>query len=429
MCRTIVRMLYFRVEVLGADNLPASGAVILCVNHVNSLVDGVIVQALTPRVVRPVARKRLFDMPLTGHILNAIRAVPVYSRAYGDRGENEGGFDRLYQLIDEGELIIIFPEGHSHETPRLYPIKTGAARMVLGAQERGSTVPKVIPVGLTYSEQAKFRRSVLVQIGEAVDTDDLPEGQEAKVLALTNRIQARMEKLVLNAGSWEELSFAMRLVGFFELRQTKSSLHQRFATLQVLLDHQYRLRSEYPSDMASLEAKLNEFAYIRKRHQIEDYQLGVEYTLPVVSKYIVTSLGFVFIAVPLALWGFINNLLPYIGLKIGMRTVAISKDQIDTARVLGSMVLMTVFWSLQSYLVYRYHGANVAFFYLLSLPLATAAVLVMRERRKRILSNLRVFFLFLRKRKLKGYLLQMRSEIEHDLSELVRLAKLQDDAT
>ena len=55
-CRLLVRLLYARVEVMGLDNLPEQGPVIVCANHVNSLVDGLVVQSLTARTLRPVAR-------------------------------------------------------------------------------------------------------------------------------------------------------------------------------------------------------------------------------------------------------------------------------------------------------------------------------------------------------------------------------------
>lgn len=416
--------MYFRVEVLGRDNVPSEGPVLLCVNHANSLVDGAVVQSAMRRTLRPVARKRLFDIPVTGHILNLIKAVPVYSRAYGDKGENASGFERLYELVEEGELIIIFPEGRSHAIPRLFPIKTGAARMALGSLARMGKAPHVIPVGITYTAQDKFRRSALLQFGQPICIDGLPEGEDAQVAALTERLQQRMSELTVNASSWEEMDFAMRLAGFFEMRRAKPSLHHHFTAMQTLLQNQHRLQAQYPRQMQNIEDRLYEFDRWCKIYGVQDYQLDIAYKPSVILKFIAVALSFAFIALPLALWGLLNSLLPYIGLKIGLRKFNVSKDQIDTARVLGSITLMIFFWTAQSYWVYSYFDADRALQYALSLPVATAIALLMRERRQRIVSNIKVFFLFLRKRDLKEYLLQQRRDLEHDLASLVKLAKI-----
>lgn len=416
--------MYFRVEVLGRDNVPEKGPVLLCVNHANSLVDGAVVQSALRRTLRPVARKRLFDIPITGHILNLIKAVPVYSRAYGDEGENAGGFERLYELVKEGELIVIFPEGYSHAIPRLFPIKTGAARMALGSLARMGEAPQVIPVGITYTDQDKFRRSALLQFGQPIRIDGLPDGEDAQVAALTERLQQHMRELIVNAGSWEELGFAMRLASFFELRRAKTSLQHRFTAMRTLLDNQHRLHAQYPTQMLSIESRLYEFDRWCKIYGLEDYQLDIAYKPKVILKFIAVALSFAFIALPLAVWGLLNSVLPYAGLKIGMRKFNISHDQIDTARVLGSIVLTTFFWTVQTYAVYYYYDADRALQYALSLPVATVVALLMRERRQRIVSNIKVFFLFLRKRDLKQYLLKQRSDLEHDLASLVKLAKV-----
>lgn len=423
-CRLVVRLLYQRMEVLGSDRIPSKGPVLLCVNHGNSLADGVVVQAALNRTLRPVARKRLFDLPFTGHILNLIKAVPVYSREYGDEGGNNDGFERLYQLVEEGELIVIFPEGQSHNAPRLFPIKTGAARMTLGSLQRLGHAPQVIPVGLIYTDQRKFRRSVLVQIGKPIDIDHLPEGEPAQVAALTERLQEQMAQLTINAGSWEELELSMRIARFFELRKAKPRLHHRFKALKVILENQHRLQNQYPKELREIEAKLDVFEQLTKLYGIDDYQLDIRYTPWVVLRFMAIAIGFICVVLPMVLWGLLNSLLPWLGIVLGFRWIAVKEDQIDTARILGALFMATVFWSAQTYWVSMNFDGDWALRYLLSLPLCVGLMLLMREYRQRIVSNARVFFTFMRKRSLKQNLLALRTSIEHDLAELVRLAKL-----
>jgi 1-acyl-sn-glycerol-3-phosphate acyltransferase len=78
-------------------------------------------QAATTKAIRPLARSGLFDNPLLKPVLDSIGAVPIYRR--GDPGvdvsSNRDTFKRCYELLAKGETLIIFPEGQSHDVPRL----------------------------------------------------------------------------------------------------------------------------------------------------------------------------------------------------------------------------------------------------------------------------------------------------------------------
>ncbi|EDY86260.1 Acyltransferase domain protein [gamma proteobacterium HTCC5015] len=421
-CRLLVRLLYARVEVMGLDNLPEQGPVIVCANHVNSLVDGLVVQSLTARTLRPVARKRLFDLPVIGWLLDAIRAVPVYSRAYGDQGQNRGGFARLFEMIDAGEAVLIFPEGHSHHRTQLQPIKTGAARMVLEARGHERAVPVVIPVGITYTEPTRFRRSVLVQVGAPVATHGLPEG--AEVEALTQRIQRRMESQLLGASSWEELEFVLSLAPFFELRQTRPQYSNHIASFKLLLSRRHRLQSEHPELMRGLIQDLDEFSAQCDWYGIGNYELGVDYQPKMMLGFVARALSFTFLAVPIGIWGGINNSLAWLGLCIGMRYARYEAHQKDTARAVGGLFMALVFWSAQTLVVYcLFESRWWAALYALSLPISTVTLLLMREQRYRIIGRIKVFWVFIWQREMYAYLKRRRQRIEQRLAEAVRHAR------
>ncbi|MDH3900491.1 MAG: 1-acyl-sn-glycerol-3-phosphate acyltransferase, partial [Gammaproteobacteria bacterium] len=79
-CRLVVRVFYRRFEVSGQASIPADTGLILCANHVNALVDAVVMQAASDRLVRPLARSGLFSNPVLRPLLRLIGAVPVYRR-------------------------------------------------------------------------------------------------------------------------------------------------------------------------------------------------------------------------------------------------------------------------------------------------------------------------------------------------------------
>lgn len=114
-----VRWLY-RVKVEGLENVPAEGCILAC-NH-TAFSDVLVVSAAAKRQVRYMAKKELFKIPLLGRLISALGAYPV-----NRGGADVGSIKRTIGLLDEGELIGIFPQGtrHGYEDPRETEVKGG----------------------------------------------------------------------------------------------------------------------------------------------------------------------------------------------------------------------------------------------------------------------------------------------------------------
>ncbi len=236
-CQAVVRVFYRTVEVTGTDAISGNGGLVICANHVNALVDVVLLQASTARNIRPLARSGLFLNPLLKPVLGLIGAVPIYRHSGETAGpaRNDASFARCSELLAEDQAIVIFPEGQSHSDPHIHKLKTGAARIVMAARAHHGRSPVVVPAGLTFTRKGKFRSDVLVQFGPPVDTV-LPDDLEpfAAVELLTDRITAGLAAVTLNADSWKDLYLVNRLEQFFALRHgkyRKGELRQRFRAL------------------------------------------------------------------------------------------------------------------------------------------------------------------------------------------------------
>src|SRR6185369_13067076 len=130
-----LRIYFKRVEVVGLEHVPLKTPVIFVLNHPNALVDPAFLLCLAPRRVSFLAKSPLFRMPILGFFVRALDCLPVYR--HQDEGEdvskNREMFIAARALLARGGTIGICPEGVSHDEPRLKPIKTGAARIALGA--------------------------------------------------------------------------------------------------------------------------------------------------------------------------------------------------------------------------------------------------------------------------------------------------------
>ncbi|MCB9729772.1 MAG: 1-acyl-sn-glycerol-3-phosphate acyltransferase [Deltaproteobacteria bacterium] len=212
--RFALRVFYRRVVVVGLADVPAEGGgpVIFAGNHPNSLLDPALITATCGRVVHFAAKDVLFRGPVMRALLARMGAVPLRRRDdHGGPVSNDDAFEALYDVLGQGRAMGIFPEGLSHDQSELQRLKTGAARVALGAARRhpGVTI-RIVPTGLHYVRRQRFRTSVLVQYGEpiAIDADwlaraDADEREAAR--ALTEVIERRIRALTVNAPNWETL--------------------------------------------------------------------------------------------------------------------------------------------------------------------------------------------------------------------------------
>lgn len=198
---------YYRVTVAGS-RLPADGPVLIVANHNNSLVDPALVAAMAGRKVRFMAKSPLFTHPLIGWLIKGVGSVPVY-RQQDDptkMSQNLDSFRDVHAVLAKGDVVGIFPEGISHSMSRLAPLKTGAARIALGAaQQRGADFP-IVAMGLVFRDRDTFRSEAHVIIGESFRWQDLVSEvtNRSAVRELTERIEQAMRSVSVNLERWED---------------------------------------------------------------------------------------------------------------------------------------------------------------------------------------------------------------------------------
>ncbi len=210
---TATRVFFRRIEVVGLENIPTAedGAVIFCGNHPNSLLDPVLITAYCGRIVHFAAKDTLFQSRILRFLLNLMGAVPVFRRVDHKGGKlgNDQAFAALHAVIGMSRSIGIFPEGLSNEKSHLAPLKTGAARIAMGAKrDHPETRVFLVPAGLCYFKPNRFRSSVLVQFGAPYEvTEEIATAadQRAEVVTLTEKIDDHLRALTINAESWETI--------------------------------------------------------------------------------------------------------------------------------------------------------------------------------------------------------------------------------
>ena len=129
----------FRIE--GEEHIPVSGAAILVCNHV-SFVDAVLLMAASPRPIRFLMDHRIFKVPVLGGLFRLAKAIPIAPRAE-DPAAYEAAFEAAAQVLRDGDLLGIFPEGGITQDGTLQEFKGGIMK-ILARQ-----AAPVIPMALT----------------------------------------------------------------------------------------------------------------------------------------------------------------------------------------------------------------------------------------------------------------------------------------
>jgi len=122
-----------RVEVRHPERVPRMGAVLLCINHPNNLIDSLLVGMVLPRKVHYLAAAAVFRNLLTARLLVALGVIPVYRKA-DDPDKMDRNFEMFAacdEAFDGGRLVAIYPEGVTRPEARVQRFKTGAARIAL----------------------------------------------------------------------------------------------------------------------------------------------------------------------------------------------------------------------------------------------------------------------------------------------------------
>jgi 1-acyl-sn-glycerol-3-phosphate acyltransferase len=118
----------YRFKVRGDEHIPTEGAAIVVCNHV-SFVDAILLMAASPRPIRFMMDHRIFKVPVLGWLFKLAKAIPVAPRAE-DPAAYEAAFGLADQVLAEGDVLGIFPEGGITTDGALQPFKGGIVKIL-----------------------------------------------------------------------------------------------------------------------------------------------------------------------------------------------------------------------------------------------------------------------------------------------------------
>jgi len=152
----VLSHLVYRFKVRDDEHIPTQGAAVLVCNHV-SFVDAILLMAASPRPIRFIMDHRIFQVPVLGWLFRLGKAIPIAPRAENPAAY-EAAFDAAVQVLKEGDLLAIFPEGGITKDGNLQEFKGGIMKILERAEQQGLVVP-VIPMALVNLWGSFFSRA------------------------------------------------------------------------------------------------------------------------------------------------------------------------------------------------------------------------------------------------------------------------------
>lgn len=205
----VIRVFYRRVDVVGGERLEGQRPQLLIINHTNNFADPVIVLGMLPGLPRFLAASSWWKSRAVRWVFSLGGVVPIHRSRDGGTAANAKTFAACHEALAHGAHLAMFPEGEVHTGPAILPLKTGAARIVLGAAaDAGVAGVEVVPVGMVYEARDRFRSQMAIHVGEPLLIDEWVDRYRADnrraVRELTAEMGARLRAVTVNHESWDD---------------------------------------------------------------------------------------------------------------------------------------------------------------------------------------------------------------------------------
>ncbi len=191
---TLPTILLWRVRAIGLENVPGDGPLVLAPNHFSQM-DHFFVGVYLRRKIRFMAKSQLFGPPVLTYVYKHGGVFPV-RRGHHD----EEAFETVRQLLDQGEMLLVYAEGGRSRSQQLGEPKPGIGRIAL---ESGVPIVPVAIKGSEYARQWKRLRfpKTTVQFGEPLTFPVEQSPTRDRQIEIARQVFARVKELYEGLGA------------------------------------------------------------------------------------------------------------------------------------------------------------------------------------------------------------------------------------
>ena len=344
LCVALALVFHRSIEMIGRQRIPTDKPVLIVANHANGFVDPILVAALLRRLPRFLGKAALWKVVVARPFLALAGVLPVYRASDGDRPTgNRSTFAASTHELSLGATVAIFPEGTTGDRGGLDRIRTGAARIALGAL---GEVPDLVlvPIGLAFESRVETRPRAVVMVGQPIAVSDhaphLAEGtvvdpDHRDVRALTEAITSALESVSPDFESVEQrdvLRGAART-----LTSVSASGPATFGEVEVLAR---RLAATPPERRAGIVSAYRRYASSLYMSGLDEQEMNE--TRPRLGRIVASAAALALLG-SLVLTATLIHL-PALGLVVGATALVRSTATKGTVRLLTGLVAGLATW-------------------------------------------------------------------------------------
>jgi len=354
-------------------------------------------------------------------------------------------FDAVYNRLNEGHVVGIFPEGGSHDRTELLPIKAGVSVMALGAMAKYPNVMsnlKIIPVGINYFNGHRFRSRVFVDIGQPIVPDpSLVEqfrkgGAERKMAQnkLLEQVATALKGVTVEASDFNHLLFLRAVRRLYKSTTHKASPEERMALMLAFskgykrdvndkqVQHLYQDVLNYRQRLIRLDISDHEVSRSHPRDTLVSTAAAVlsllQSVLFLIACGVVLLPGFVVIFPWRVLTRYISKKKAHQALQKSSVKIK-GNDVVATWKLMTSICLLPIQHALYTSMAYWWGGESWAVGYFFFAPFIAMLTIKSTERGMELANSIRPLWLALISPETTSELIGMRTKLKNDVRDLV----------
>lgn len=415
-----------RITIRNKEMIPPKGPLMILANHPSTFMDPIVISTILKREVFYLAKGELFKSKFAKWMLPKLNMIPVYRKQDdpNQMDKNKDTFIKCFEHLEKGGAILMFPEGTSITERKLRPIKTGAARIVLGAEERNNfnLGVKVITIGLNYENPHRFNRTLFVNIDEPIDASSFKDAYNHDNFKacekLTEQIRQQLEALIISIYDNQVNDLEAAVEHLYQSKLSKDlGIAQKDNAAKFVLSKNITKSVAYfiehkPVFAQEMHKRINDYLININRLGLSDNDLNKETKSKSIFRNTIKAFFTIVFGFPLYVYGLINNYLPFeIPGFIAEKSIKQLEYRGPVAMVTGTFTFL-IFYSLQIIMVWKFsHHFLITVIYALSLPISGLFTYWYYYEMKRIKANWILLLIFYKKSAIISKLMMEREAI------------------
>lgn len=226
-----IRIFFRKIKTSGIENVPKDRALLIASNHPNGFIEPITMACLFPKPLHFLVRGDVFEKPGARYIMEQTNQIPIFrfKDGFENLRKNNKSIEISLKKLQDGESILIFVEGGTKAQKRLRPLQKGLSRIAFQVLEKDDSLKlDVLPVGLNYFDNRKFRSESILSVGKPISANEYYEKYKDDVNAgmrtLTADITGEIKKNVIHLDDLKDTDLLNNLLLLRKAHQNHSAI-------------------------------------------------------------------------------------------------------------------------------------------------------------------------------------------------------------